>query len=205
MKQNLFFKTTQMYREYKILDIIEKEKKTTQREISDNLNVSVSLINKYIEDYEKKKLLKRNYLSSKTINYIITKKGLERKKLLNIWYLKSSIHIYESAKLNIISFLKNISRKGYKNILLYAAGEVAEIILDVIENDKSTHLNVMAVIDDDIKKENNTIKNKSIINVENISEFRHDGILISSYTNRKKIYNNLLRKNYDAKKIIQFF
>ncbi len=205
MKNNTFFKPTPLYNEFVILDLIEKKDKITQRYMSDYLNISVSTVNSYLDDYEKKMYIRRKYLNSKIVIYIITKKGVERKKVLNIQYLKSSSLIYGGAKNNISIFLDHIIKKGFKRILLYGAGEVAEILLQVINSDNSIPLEVIAVIDDDKNKINKYLINTLIISNHSIRKFDYDGILISSYSHHNIIYNKLLGLSYDKKKIINFF
>ena len=86
-------------------------------------------------------------------------------------------------------FLDQIIEKGFKNILLYGAGEVAEILLQAIINDKESPINVLGVIDDDIQKQSHYLVNSKIISKEDIDSIEHDGILISSYTNNETIYD----------------
>ncbi|MGS0972976.1 MAG: winged helix-turn-helix transcriptional regulator [Candidatus Izemoplasmataceae bacterium] len=205
MNDNLFFKPTPLFKEYMILDLIEKDSNITQRMMSNELGVAVSMINAYVDDYEDKGYIRRKYKSSKTVEYFITKKGKERKKLLNIWYLKSSHMIYQSAKDNIITFLNQIIDKGFKKILLYGAGEVAEIMLQVIHSDHSIPLDVLAVIDDDQEKINHTVVNTPVIGIEDIRKYQHNGILVSSYKHHEAIYKNLIAIDYPKDKIIHFF
>jgi len=205
MNENLFFKPTIQYRKFLILDSIDKNKDITQRELSKEVGVAVSMINAYLNDYEKEGLIKKNYQSTKTVYYYLTKRGIEKKKVLNIGYLNSSLGVYNKAKKNIIDFLDQIIVKGYKNILLYGAGEVAEILLQTIALNHEFPLNVICVIDDDVEKQGKMIVSKKIESVDIINNIEHDGILISSYTNNKKIIDKLKAKNYDSKKIIQFF
>jgi FlaA1/EpsC-like NDP-sugar epimerase len=205
LKDNSFFKPTMLYKEFMILDLIEKNKDITQRVIADQIGVAVSMINAYLEEYEQKGYIKRKYLSTKTVEYFMTKNGKERRKLLNIWYFKSSQIVYQSAKDNIISFLNLIIERGFKKILLYGAGEVAEIMLQVIQNDETIPLQIVAIVDDDHNKLGEVIVNKIIISNDQIADYQHDGILISSYTHHKSIYEKLLKKQYDVNKIIQFF
>lgn len=205
MDNNMFFKPTPLYKEYKILDLIEKDAKVTQRVLSDSIGASVSMINAYIEEYEVKGYLRRNYITNKTIEYLITKKGIERKKLLNIEYLKSSHSIYSSAKENILTFLNQIIERGYKRLLLYGAGGVAEIMLQVLNEDKSIPLEVLAVIDDDEDKQNKMIIDVPIINIRRLKEINYDGILISSYSKNETIYLKLKSIGYNDNNIIRFF
>ena len=205
MSDNQFFKPTVLYKEYMILDMIEKNPNITQREMSKTIGIAVSMINDYLNIYEKDKLIKRKKHSTKTVEYFVTKKGSERRKLLNIWYLKSSHNVYLSAKDNITSFLNQIIEKGFKKILLYGAGEVAEIMLQIMNDDHTLPLEVLAVIDDNPLKNGDVIVNLPIIQKEDIDLYVHDGILVSSYKHHEAINTNLKEINYPVEKIVNFF
>lgn len=45
MSNNTFFKPTPLYKEFMILDLIEKNKDITQREISLQIGAAVSMVN----------------------------------------------------------------------------------------------------------------------------------------------------------------
>lgn len=205
MNSNSFFKPTPLYNEFMILDLIEKDSNITQREISKAINVAVSMVNNYLNEYEEEGLIIRKKYSSKTVEYFITIKGKERRKKLNIDYLNASQKLYNSAKGNIVDFLIEVQNKGFKKILLYGAGEVAEILLQTIESNKGIIIDVLGIIDDDINKVGKTLVNKSIISLKDVNNYICDGIFISSYTNRKEIYKNLKDIKYDQNKIVQFF
>lgn len=205
MNHNDFFKPTPLYKEFMILDLISKVPDITQREMGFRLHVSVSMINSYLDTYESKGYIKREYISSKNVNYSITKNGIERLKLLNFGYLKASQSVYRLAKGNIVSFLNQIIQKGFNKVLLYGAGEVAESLLQVIHNDRTIPVSIEAVIDDDPKKQGLFLWGTPIINEREIKLYPHDGILISSYKNNEQIYQKLLALRYDKKKILRFF
>lgn len=205
MNKNIsFFKTTSLYKEFIILDLVERNSKITQREISKLVGTSVSTINSYIDEYELKGYIKRLYISNKNIEYYITKKGVERKRLLNIEYLKDSYNIYSSAKQNILSFLEKILANGYKKILLYGAGKVAELLLLVIK-DNMVPLIILGVIDDDKNRQGKYIVNFPIYSSKVLNEIEHDAILISSYKNKNDIYKKLLLMGYKNDNILMFF
>ena len=203
--KNQFFKPTVLYKEYMILDMIEKDSRVTQREISKTIGVAVSMVNQYLDVYEKKGFIKRKKLSTKTVEYFVTKNGAERRKVLNIGYLNSSQQMYNSAKENIEQFLIQIENKGFKNILLYGAGEVCEILLNAIKSSKSVSIQAQAIIDDDQDKIGNKVGTTNIISRDSIVLIEHDGILISSYTNNEEIFTKLKQIGYSTDKIIQFF
>lgn len=205
MINNLFFKPTQLYKEFILLDLISKNPNITQRTLANYLNVSVSNVNNHIDEYEKKGYLKREYLSSKTVEYLITKKGIERKNLLNLNFLKSSQLILDSAKANIIEFINKLKEKDYKKILFYGAGEVAEIMLHVIRKENPQLIEVAGIIDDDVNKQAGSIEGINIISLDRINEIEHDGILISSYAHREIMYKRLLDLGYSKDNILEFF
>jgi DNA-binding MarR family transcriptional regulator len=205
MNDNPFFKPTPLYKEFMILDLIEKNPSLTQREIGDAIGVAVSMVNAYLDEYEEKGFIIRKKYSTKTVEYYVTKDGVERRKLLNIWYLKSSQEVYSSAINNIKIFLNQIVEKGFRKILLYGAGEVAEILLQAINSDTTIPIDVLGVIDDDKTKHGQHVLNTAIVPFTELDRLEHDGILVSSYAHHDMIKNRLLQSDYDSTKIIEFF
>lgn len=203
MNDNLFFKPTPLYREYMILDLVEKDSKITQRDISQVIGTTVSMVNTILDDLEQRKLIKRTKYSSKNVEYNILKKGIERRKLLNIWYIKASHHVYQSAKDNIIVFMRHLKEMGYHKLLLYGAGEMAQIILNVFLEERSSILS--AIIDDDPLKQDRLLMDIPVISLNQINNYLYDGILISSYTHKDKMNKSLLSQGINKEKIIHFF
>lgn len=200
-----FLKPTKLFKEYLILDMIEKDSNITQRVIASAIDSSVSIVNDYLFCYEEEDLIIKTKYSNKNVEYFLTKKGLQRRKVLNVSYLNASQKLYNLAKENIENFLLLIESKGYKNILLYGAGEVCEILLNTINSSKNINIKALAVIDDDRDKIGKQIAHTNIIARAKINDIDHDGILISSYTNNEEIYKKLVSDNYNKDNIIQFF
>lgn len=202
---NDFFKSTPLHKEWLILTKLSKENKITQRKIAKDLSLSVAMVNSYLEEYKNKGLIDMECLTSKNVNYSLTSKGEERKKYLNISYLESVLKVYKEAKEECYQIFKKIVDKGYKNILMYGAGEVAEILLSVF-NDSDEQFDIIGIIDDDINKIGTFLYSKPIISLNDINDLEYDAILISSYTNNEVIYQKLLNyDNIDMNCVIQFF
>lgn len=205
LKNNSFFIPTNKYKELLVLEAVHKNPKTTQKQLGETIGAAASMINAYIEECEMNGYIKREYKTTKNVLYHITKKGIKRKKYLNISYLEELMDLHKLAKDGIEIFLKDVVKKGYKNIILYGAGEVAEIILSVI-NDKSVKdLNVLAVVDDDLEKRGKKILEHKIISRVDLKGIEYDGILIASYTYEDVIKEQLLKAGFDKRKILQFF
>lgn len=200
-----YFTPTAKYKKYLVLDIINKKSNLTQREIASLASISLSMVNKYLADYETDGDIVREYISKKHVRYLLTNKGLEYMRVLNIGYLSEAQNLYNKAKEEIINFINRLVENGHKSIVLYGAGEIAEIILATINNDKGIQLSVSAVIDDDKNKQGKMIYNTSVVDLNFINDFQHDCIIIASYNNYRDILKRLIRMNYPRKKIKYFF
>ena len=205
MEKCSFFKTTPLYKEFSLLSAISRDKHITQRDIASKMNVSVTMVNFYLDEYEEKGLIKRVYHGTKSIDYFVTDKGEERRKELSIRYLESALDVYNEAKLSCNVIFKKLRIKNFKKILFYGAGEVCEMLLSVLNSDQSIDLDVIAVIDDDNKKIGEKILDKDIIPLNELTNLSYDGILISTYTHTDTIYQKLIEQNIDKEKIVSFF
>lgn len=204
IKDSKFFIPTPQLKELVILEYIENKSDVTQKELAKVANAAPSMINAYIEEFEQKGYMKRQYLSAKTVNYLITSKGIQRKNYLSITYIQELMKLYKLAKENVERFIESIINKGYKNILLYGAGEVAETILSVIR-DKKSSLSVQAIIDDDKDKQGKEMLGYKIISREEIESYNHDAIVITSYTFEYDIMNRLKEIEYPVERVGRFF
>jgi DNA-binding MarR family transcriptional regulator len=205
MGDNQFFKPTVLYKEYMILDMIEKNPNITQREMSKTIGIAVSMINDLLDTYEKDKLIKRKKHTTKTVEYFVTKKGSERRKLLNINYLHNSQLIYDTAKANIKNFLVELSLRGIYSLVIYGAGEVATIILNVIISEEMIPRFKLSIIDDDFDKIGKQILGIQIQSTDDIKSILYDSVFLGSYTYRDKMYKKALDMGIPVEKIIRYF
>lgn len=205
MSENKFFRPTQLNKEYFIFELIEGNCNITQRQISTSIGISVSMVNQYLDNYVSKGYIKKNFHSSKKIDYVLTDKGTLRKKVLNLAYLDASFKIYKSAQNNIQDFMKNLVDRGFNRIVLYGAGEVAEVFLQNIAFNNKNGIAIIAVLDDDIAKQGTLIGNNIVLSTREITNLNYDGILISSYKFNTVLFEKLIKMGIDEKTIIRFF
>lgn len=200
-----FFNPTSELKELLLLEHIEENPDTTQKEIAKIINGAASMVNVYIDNLEDKKYLNRDYKSTKTVYYNITPEGIKRKNYLAITYLNELLELYKLAEENIENFLVTIEKKDYKNILLYGAGEVAETILGVINGRNSETLHVKAIVDDNKEKQGGKLLGYNIISREAIGSIEYDCIIIASYTYEDDITRKLNEIGYPLNRIEKFF
>jgi NADH/NAD ratio-sensing transcriptional regulator Rex len=200
-----FFKPTRLYKDFFLLDLLEKEQNITQRALALILKISVSMVNEYLEDFVKKKWLKKTVASSKSFKYTLTKQGVEARKLLNLHYFKSSQGLYNTAALNIKTFFSALKDKGFKQILFYGAGEVTRIFLRTIQEEPSLGLKVLGLIDDDKNKIGTMVLGVLILSLSSLKTISFDGVLIASYNHSQAMIDNLVQLGISSSKILKFF
>ena len=200
-----FFNPTSELKELLLLQHIENNPDTTQKEIAEIINGAASMVNVYIGDLEENNYLVREYQSSKNVYYRITHEGLKRKNYLLISYMRELLDLYKLAKSNVEKFLIRIENQGRKNILLYGAGEVAETIIGAIRDRDTPKLSVLAIVDDDKDKLGKEMLGYKIISRDEIKDYNHDAIVITSYTFEDHITGRLKEIEYPEDRIVRFF
>lgn len=201
----IFFSPTKTLKEMLLLQHIEENPNTTQKGIARAVGGAPSTVNEYMEDLEERNLLIRDYKSAKVVHYNITPKGIKRKRYLSITYFHELLELYRLAEENIEKFLVGLEDKGYENILIYGAGEVAQTILGILKYRTDKSLKVVALIDDDKDRQNTEMLGYKIISREKIKDYKHDGIVITSYTFEDEIRKKLEEIDYPGDKIERFF
>jgi DNA-binding MarR family transcriptional regulator len=199
-----YFRTTKKYREYYLLHSIEKNAAITQRQLSLELNAVVSLVNQDIKDGIKNGYIAKKTRSKTRAHYVITKKGIQRKRYLNLEYFDAVQKLYDEAKEHLLEFLKGLENKGLKTIVLYGAGEVAALMLRVLK-ESQLNINVPCIIDDDLSKQGLVLEGVNILPKTKLLEIDFKGILISSYLHNQAIYDQLIALKIDPQKIIRYF
>ena len=205
MNNNQFFNPSPLYKEFMLLDVIEKNHSITQRDMSSLINASVSMVNGYLTKYENKDLIERVYLSPKNVVYKITDSGRKRRKLLNLWFMSDSHKIYLQAKSNLLTFFQSNNLMNIDSLYLYGAGDMAAIILDLVETDKKFLWNIEGIIDDDPIKIGDSFRLYKVLGFNSVIRSSFDYIIITSYNYHLKIYNKLISAGINRKKIISFF
>ena len=200
-----FFSPTSDLKELLLLEHIEKNPDTSQHEIARKIGSAASMVNVYINNLEENGYLIRDYQSLKIVYYNITPEGIKRKNYLAITYFHELLELYRLAEENIENFLIRLEEKGYRNVLVYGAGEVAETILGVVKGRTDKPLKVLALIDDDEERKGKELLGYKIISREEIKDYEHDGIVITSYTFEDDITKRLKEIDYPEDRVERFF
>ena len=206
LKNLRFFNPTSELKILLLLEQIQNSNKITQNRLAHYIHSALSMINIYIKQLEKDGFLVKNKKTKKDIEYIITRKGINRKNYLLVTYMNELIDLYNLTKINVELFIKNLSKRNYRNCVFYGAGETAKVIIKVIKEMKKSDFKLLFLVDDNKKKQNkkfmgyNVFSNLAIEKNNNI-----DAVIITSCVYEKEIKESLKKIIYPKEKIVSFF
>lgn len=205
IQETSFLTPTTKLKELSLLQHMEENPDTTQKKMAKVIYAAPSMVNVYLNEYEEKNYIIRKYISAKKVKYMITPEGLKRKNYLLITYLHELLKLYKLAEDNVEGFLRHLEEKGYRNILLYGAGEVAQTILGIVRGREDGSLKIVGVIDDDERKKQEKLLGFEIVSRKDIEGCEHDAIVIASYTFEDAIMAKLEEMAYPEEQVIRFF
>ena len=200
-----FFNPTSDLKILLLLEQIQNSNKITQDKLAHYIHSAPSMINTYIKQLEKEGFLIKNKKTKRNVEYIITKKGIDRKNYLLVTYMNELIELYNLTKINIELFVKKLVNRNYKNCIFYGAGETAKVIIKVIKDMPKLDFKLKFLVDDDINKQGEKFEGYDVVSNVNIKKHDVDAIIITSCVYEKEIRNKLRKLEYSDEKIISFF
>jgi predicted transcriptional regulator len=205
LKNLRFFNPTSDLKILLLLEQIQNSNKITQDKLAHYIHSAPSMINIYIKQLEREGLLVKNKKTKRNVEYIITKKGIDRKNYLLVTYMNELFELYNLTKINIEIFIKNLIKRNYKNCVFYGAGETAKVIIKVIKDMPKLDFKLMFLVDDDISKQGKKFEGYDVVSNVSIKKRDIDAIIITSCVYEKEIRNKLKTLNYSNEKVISFF
>ncbi len=205
LKNLRFFNPTSELKILLLLEQIQNSNKLTQDKLAHYIHSAPSMINTYIKQLEKERFLVKNKKTKRNVEYIITKKGIDRKNYLLVTYMNELIELYNLTKINIELFVKNLIKRNYKNCVFYGAGETAKVIIKLIKDMSKLDFKLMFLVDDDISKQGEKFEGYDVVSNVNIKKHDIGAIVITSCVYEKEIRNKLRKLKYPKEKIISFF
>jgi len=205
LKNLRFFNPTSELKILLLLEQIQNSNKITQDKLAHYIHSAPSMINAYIKQLERKGFLVKDKKTKRNVEYIITKKGIDRKNYLLVTYMNELIELYNLTKINIELFIKNLIKRNYKNCVFYGAGETAKVIIKAFKDMPQLDFKLMFLVDDDINKQGKNFGGYDVFNNEKLKECDMDAVIITSCVYEKKIRDMLRKLNYPEEKIVSFF
>jgi len=110
-----------------LLEAIAEDRPTSQRELSDALQVSLGMVNAFIKRLVKKGYCKVTTIPKNRVQYILTPSGAMEKTRLTYQYISSSYQTFKTASNRLRDLYDTFQKQGETRIIFYGADEFADI------------------------------------------------------------------------------
>ena len=114
-------------KELKVIDSISRNSKSSQRDIAQDVDLSLGLTNILINRLIKKGYLKASRLNAKKVKYIITPKGIKEKAKKSYNFMKRSLSVISDLKKQITDFALKQYESGKRDFVIIGDGELSGI------------------------------------------------------------------------------
>ena len=200
-----FLLPTEKIKKLLLLEQIEKNSDVTQAKLAEYIHSAPSMVNNYIKILEKDGLLVKRKNSKRNVEYLITKKGLDKKNYLLVTFMNELIELYNLTKENIELFIKKMEVQGIKNVVFYGAGETAKVIIKVLKDMPDISVKLLFLVDDDETKQAKILEGYHIYNPSKLEEIKFDAVIITSCVYEKEIRDKLNSLDNPTLNIMNFF
>lgn len=182
-----------------LLEAIAENKTTSQRELSDALQISLGLVNAFIKRLVRKGYCKVTTIPKNRVRYILTPAGAMEKTRLTYEYISISYNYFKNARERLEALYSDLQWQDLTRIVFFGTGEVAEIAHLSMTG---TTLKLIGVIDP--QKEGETFDNVVVQSWADINPAAFDILLVTAVNDHARILNTLQRAGVPMEKI-KFF
>ena len=180
----------------RLMGELDRDGNSSQRELSQRLNLSVGLVNTFL-----KRLVNKGYFKVKTmprnrVKYFLTPEGLARKGRLTAEYLRYSINFYRDVKELLLGKFSEMESNQVSKVLFFGAGEVAEMAYLYLQ---LTRLELVGLIDDQKKGKN--FFGFVIKGTESVQDMQWDMILVTRLDHIEKTIDMFSEAGVDPNRV----
>ena len=183
----------------KLLEAIAADKQTSQRELSDILQISLGLVNSFIKRLVKKGYCKITTVPKNRVKYMLTPAGAMEKTRLTYEYISSSYHYFKAAKSRVEDLYSNLLSEGATRVVFYGAGELADIAFLSMAG---TGVRLIDVVDP--TKEGEGFADFIVKAISRLRQVDYDAILVTRVDNHETVLNDIKGVGVPSDKI-RFF
>jgi DNA-binding MarR family transcriptional regulator len=130
-----------------MLNAVEENSVLTQRSLARELGIALGLANAYLKRCVTKGYIKVSHVPAKRYAYYLTPKGFAEKSRLTAQYLAISFDFFRLARSQCSAVFAECESKGWTQIVLCGAGELAEIAMLCAESHVVTLIGLVETTD----------------------------------------------------------
>ena len=177
------------YRQLRLLTDMSSSETVTQRRLAKRYGLALGLTNFLIRRLVKKGYVKIVNLQRKRLRYLVTPKGLAEQSRLTYQYFEYSLALYRHMRMLMTATLVPWMRAGGTRVVLYGAGELAEIVFAVLQE---RGLEVVAVLAE-AGHDRTTFMNQPVRPLEAIADLPFDWVILATFDDSHTVLQRLQR------------
>jgi DNA-binding PadR family transcriptional regulator len=193
-EQTNIFNPSGEIRDLRLLEELEKNPISSQRELSHKFNIALGVTNACLKRMARKGWIRIRDLNPRKIGYYLTPKGVLEKARLTLNLISFRVQHYAELKKIIGNRLLEMQNKGLKRLVFYGISDEMEVAYITLQG---VNLKLVGIVEDDEKMIPQIILGFEIEPVSRVQELKPDCILITSLTENgqkrerlKKIYGS---------------
>ena len=183
-------------RDLQLLNEVERDAGVTQRSLATKLGIALGLTNLYLKRLARKGHIKITTIPSHRIKYLLTPRGMAEKSRLTYAYMQYSLTYYREMRQRLKQVLTELSQAGAKRVVVYGTGELAELAYLTL---REMDLTLVGFVDGGQAQ---TFLSYPLWQVEALSGWAYDAVLIADLADTKKIQARLVRAGVPKDKIV---
>ena len=177
------FKPSEEMRDLRLLEELEKNPITSQRELSHKFGIALGVTNACLRRMARKGLIRIRDLNHRRIGYYLTPKGLVEKARLTLHLISFRVQHYVELKRIVGKRFLEMQHDGMKRIVFYGVSDEMEVAYVTLQG---VNLKLVGIVEDDEKFEAQIIFGFELEPVSRVQELKPDGILITSLTENER-------------------
>ena len=185
-------------RTLKILEKVERDSTSSQRDLARELNISLGLVNSFVKRLTQKGYFKIKQIPKNRIRYILTPRGFAEKSRLTIEYIQHSYQFYKNIRKKMRDLYVDLEQQGVRRIVFYGVGEMAEIAFVALHE---TEIELTAVVDDG--KIGRRFMSLVVLSPLQLSSLQFDRIFITTIRPQEPIEQKIVDLGIAPAKIVQ--
>ena len=159
--------------QYNILQSIENDEQTSQRQLSSQLGINVASINFALKKLTKRGFVKMLGANPRRMRYILTPKGIAEKTQIAYKFFDRNFHFYKAVRKDVEDKIGSIQFNDKKRVALYGVTDLMELAYLVIQDKE---LDLVAIADDETKIR---IFGYHVIGTEELNNYSPDFLLLT--------------------------
>jgi DNA-binding MarR family transcriptional regulator len=183
-----FFSPTRQWKEFCLLSLIVDDPTVSQHRLGRAIGASSSMTNTYIKSFVRQGFLTVSGETNRTMRYELTGSGRKLRRQLLHLYGREVARLHTAARQEYAKRLGELAEGGVARLALFGAATTGELVYQAA---RQTTLCVVAVVDNDPKKQGQPFGSHVIMPPSAIESFEPDAVLIAAFGKPEEIYQQI--------------